>query len=272
MKKKRNKVSKGDVLENVVYSKQNLLIQKIKEHSGRSCVILGNGNSLSINEENRVTWMDPGMHYANADCIENHTIFAFYFPNECKGLVDAASELAFFINARLQEYDEIILIGHSKCGICLAYSMKWIEREVRLITISSPFRGTILCEPDVFERGLTKLEIAIYRKIYSDHQVDRDISTISKVITRIDVSRLNRYNYINVVSVCGKLSDVRSLKDLAVYYINWRKNIEGDGFVPKRSQRPKGLYCDSYLTLYITASHAVSLKVGLKALVDSGIL
>lgn len=272
MKKKRRKVSKGDVLDNVVYSTPNLLLQKIKEHSGRSCVILGNGNSLSINQENQVTWMDPGMHYANADLIQNHTVFTFYFPNECQGLVNAALELAIFINRKLQEYDKIILIGHSKCGICLAYSMKWIEREVKLITISSPFRGTILCEPEIFERGLTKLEIAIYRKIYSDHQVDRDIRTVSKVISGIDVSKLNKFNYINVVSVCGKLSKVKSLKELAVYYINWRKNIEGDGFVPKRSQRPKGLYGDSYETIYITASHAESLKVGLKALVDSGIL
>lgn len=143
-------VRNGKLLENVVYKSSNLIIQKIRT-GNRNLIIIGSGYSLSIDNNNRITDHDPFMIFRNIG-IKNATIMSIFYPLEASGLEESGKELSNFINSISKDYDNITLIGHSKCGVCFANATKWIAFDnLEIITISAPFYGTpFVNKKDVF--------------------------------------------------------------------------------------------------------------------------
>lgn len=253
-------VSRGKRLEGVVYKTPNIIVQQLKKsEQSKKCVIIGNGNSLSVDDNDFITLHDPGMKLFSIPTYVEYTSYAFYFSFECEGLKEAAKEIANFINTLEENYDEIVLIGHSKCGICLSYAKRQIRCKTFLITISTPFEGTVVADKEYCEKTLKNpFLIWLYNKIFSNHNVDRDIIPYSELIKEVRGMKfkpdLNITSEIDSIwECCGKL-------DLVVFLFGKCINLQGDGIVATTSQEAyKGKR-----NVELRCSHATSLLKGME--------
>ena len=85
--------------------------------------------------------------------IKDSTVYAFYFTFECSGLEEASKEIAEFVNSLSEEYEQIFLVGHSKCGVCLYNASYYCKKDITLVTISTPFDGTIVADKETVEKN-----------------------------------------------------------------------------------------------------------------------
>lgn len=251
--KRKGFVKKGEILNNVVYKSENLIITKEREGKGE-LVILGTGYSLSIDENNRITHCDPFMKWPDLSVFrDDTTVLSIYFPFEAKGLKYAGKELCEFANS-LPEGKNFIL--HSKCGVCIALTCGMLNERANIVTISTPFRGTIIADQKVVFQRLNWIERKIYKMIFNNHKVDRDITPSSKIIKKANYSGLKRHKHINVISICP--NDSKRLIDKLLCYVNIILSIKGDGIVSVESQT-----IEVADTVRITATHASSLVEGI---------
>ena len=250
-------------LENVVYKSRNLILQRIQNSSGtcNTVVIVGNGHSVSVDDNYNVTFSDPGYRPVKSikDYGDKCSVFIAYYPETCDGLAASGKELAEFINTKLNLYKKIILHGHSKCGVrfinLTQYLDEWASLRTCIVAVSTPLRGTPIADIENFSKGLNRIERFFYLKIFSDHNVDRDICPGSEFLNNLDPLPFDYPQIEFVVSKCGKSANPI---DWVLWFIDVKAGINGDGVVPLRSQIPDWPY------LQITASHATSLKKSCK--------
>lgn len=250
-------IKTNDILPNVVFKTKNIIIQKIKEGSDKKCLLIGKGNSLSVNENNEIVSHDPGMKTFEVDFDTDATVYTFYFTFECAGLTISSEEITNFVNNLSDSFNQIYLIGHSKCGPCLYKTTELCNRKVNLITISSPFKGTKVADKSMMEKELKyKLLINFYNKIFSNHNVDKDIAPNSEFIKNFTFSKLE--NHINITASLDHLTSCEDLIDLFLYFFNKVMKINGDGIVPLESQE-----LNNVETYHISGSHDKALKLGI---------
>ena len=253
-------ILKNQHLAGVVYKTNNIIVQLIQKGTtnGR-CYIIGNGHSLSVDDNNKIKKHDPFMSHFRPQISKEHTVYAFYFTFECDGLEISSYEISEFVNEQYEVYEKIILVGHSKCGVCLTNASYFCLPPINLVTISTPFYGTFIVEKKLVKARLkNKLYFAIYNKIFSDHKVDRDIATNSEFLEIMTKPVCAKH--INIVSCFRVISDCKNLTDLALYMTNKVMNLKGDGVVPIASQ----IYNTNCKEIGLFCSHASSLKYGLK--------
>ena len=94
-----------------------------------------------------------------------------------------------------------------------------------------------------------KLLINFYNKIFSNHNVDKDIAPNSEFIKNFTFSKLE--NHINITASLD-------LIDLFLYFFNKVMKINGDGIVPLESQE-----LNNVETYHISGSHDKTLKLGI---------
>ena len=247
-------VTKMQELEKVIYSTNNLIMHIAKQGKTKRLVILGSGYSLSIDKQNQIVSHDPLMILPSMKGYsDDTTVVSIFYPFECEGLEEAGKELAEFINSKLVDWNEIILIGHSKCGVCFANAAKWIESKVTIVTVSAPFSGTPIADRESILKKLNWLEKVAYSLIFSNHEVDKNIMPNSEFIENADYSGLQKNNHINVISICP----TKSLNPIEMFLMYMDKYVDGDGIVPKESQE---LQFDTTNTKRIEATHATSLQ------------
>lgn len=252
-------VCNGDVLKNVFYKSENIIIQKVQD-GNKNLIILGSGYSLSIDDQNKVVSHDPLMILPNIE-FQEETVFSIFYPFESEGLETAGKELSTFINSIMQDYDSITLIGHSKCGVCFANAAKWIEcKNMNIVTISAPFYGTPIADKKSMFEKLNWFEERMYTLIFSDHNVDKDIIPNSNFLQTVDYSGLENCTHINIVSECAEKSS--NLLDIVLKYLDEKGEINGDGIVPKTSQQ--SISYSNTIEKEIEASHATSLDIGIE--------
>lgn len=251
-------VKKGQYLENVVYKTKNVVIQQIeKGEKNKRCIVIGNGHSLSVDEENRITLHDPGM--SNFSTAMMSTVYAFYFTFECSGLLESSKEIADFVNNLPEIYEEVILVGHSKCGLCVQNAKRFITRKNIIVTISAPFDGTIVADKNACESKLKySLLIKLYNDIFSDHNVDKDIVPNSEFIKKMNLDCVD----LNIISSIRKVGDCTNFIDLFLLIFDRFMGIKGDGIVSLKSQT--ACLCDEIVN--VNCSHATSLRKGLEVL------
>lgn len=252
-------INNGEVLKNIVYKSENIIIQRTQE-GNRNLIILGSGYSISIDEQNAVISHDPLMVLPNIQ-FQEETVLSIFYPFESKGLESAGKQLSTFINSIAKKYDSITFIGHSKCGVCFANAVKWVEHNnINIVTISTPFQGTYIADRDVTLEKLSWIEGKIYTIFFSNHLVDQDIIPNSKFIQSVDYSGLIDCTHINIITECPQQS--RNLLDIILTYLDEKLGIKGDGIVPKASQQC--LLYSNTIEIEIEATHATSLKSGVK--------
>lgn len=247
------------VLNGVVYKTKNVVIQRVQEGEKRKrCYIIGNGHSLNVDDNDVVTKHDPCMHKFQPKISKDNTVYAFYFTFECLGLEESSKDIAEFVNNLSEEYEQIFLVGHSKCGLCLYNASHYCEKGITLVTISTPFCGTIIADKETVGKKLkSRILKKVYHMIFSDHNVDRDIIPNSQFIK--NMQRATYKEHINITSSLKNAFSCKNIMDLLLFIWDKIMRINGDGLVPISSQK-----ANSTRTVNMTCSHANSLRKGLK--------
>lgn len=253
-------VLKNETMDGIVYKTENVVIQQIQNGKQRKrCYIIGNGHSLNVDANNVVTWHDPGMCKFQPKISDDNTVYAFYFTFECSGLEESSKEIAKFVNNLSAVYEQIFLIGHSKCGLCL-YNASYYCKNITLVTISTPFGGTIVADKKTVERKLKSRTLKkVYNMIFSDHNVDKDIIPNSQFIQNMNDAAYKEH--INITSSLENIFSCKDIMDLLLFVWDKIMQINGDGLVPLDSQK-----INSTQTVNLFCSHANSLKEGLKVI------
>lgn len=247
------------ILRNVRYKSENIIIQQLNTGSNGVVVIHGGGHSVSVDENNKVTFADPLFipPTKNTD-YGKCTVMTVYFPKTCEGLEAAGKELADFINHRLGEFSKVILHGHSKCGCCFLNLAQWLTRHCTIVSVSAPLKGTPVADLRTFSSQLSAFKKFFYLKIFSDHNVDRDICPGSKFIRNMEiVSAISHHNCHIVASKCGRSCNPI---DWVLSLVDKLLGINGDGIVPLTAQLPP-FYAKCKI---ITASHGTSLHKSIR--------
>ena len=251
-------VLNNEKVEGIVYKTQNIIIQKIQNGKKRRCYIIGNGHSLDVDNNDVIIKHDPGMHEFKPKVNKDTTVYAFYFTFKCSGLEESGKEIAKFVNDLSEEYEQIFWIGHSKCGLCLYNASYYCKREIVLVTISTPFSGTIIADKIAVENVLNSPILKkVYNMIFSDHAVDRDIIPNSNFI--MNIKRANYKEHINITSYLNNIFSCKDIMDLFLFIWDKIMKINGDGLVPIDSQQI--IYTTR--TINLICSHANSLRKGL---------
>lgn len=256
------KIKVGDHWKGVVYKGKNIIIQKIRgEQEGQEiAVFVGNGHSIELDQNNNITWADPGMHEFSPNVGKKRAgvaVYTFYFVRKVANLKDAAKELAGFINTH--SFKRVALVGHSKSGICVEEACNHTERLVNVcVSVSAPHAGTFSASGEIFSKRLrNSLMAAVYMKVFSDHQVDRDILPDSDIIK--NVKRPKCITHINFVSVLELKTAWNNPVDLCSLWLDRRVGMYGDAIVSEQSQRVE--WTDHEWTMH--CSHARSLDEAL---------
>lgn len=260
-------VMKGDKVGEILYKSENVILQVLEyNENAQNVVILGEGYSESVNEKGIITHCDPLMFKPNTNLFNQNTqVIYVYYPfdveQQQERLGIAGQEIASYINENLKDYEEenIVAIGHSKCGVCFANMAQWLNRKITIVTISSPFKGTVVADKSLFKEKMNYFEFSIYNIMFSDHQVDKDIIAGSCFLEQANYDRLANQNHINIVSACKKESN--NLIDNILSYINDKYSINGDGIVPLESQL---MEYENTIQIFIEASHATSMEKGIE--------
>lgn len=260
-------VMKGDKAGEILYKSENVILQVLEyNENAQNVVILGEGYSESVNEKGIITHCDPLMFKPNTNLFNPNTqVIYVYYPfdieQQQERLGIAGQEVANYINENLKDYEaeNIVAIGHSKCGVCFANMAQWLNRKITIVTISAPFKGTIVADKSVFKEKMNYFEFSIYDMMFSNHQVDKDIIAGSYFLEQANYDGLANQNHINIVSTCKKESD--NSIDNILAYINDKYSINGDGIVPLESQL---IEYENTIQIFIDASHATSMEKGIE--------
>ncbi len=253
-------------LRNVIFKTKNVIIQEVRkstDHNCKTCIIMGSGYSLSVDEKNNVTHKDPLFFPPSGNMYGDYTVLSLFYPFECEGLSVVAEELANYIDTNMYQYENIILHGHSKCGSCFIEATKYLKRKVTVVSVSAPLnrQGTPIANRKVFDDRLNWLEKIFFHKIFSDHNVDKDLCENSKFLTNLTMDNLQRHNYMIIVSVCKKFT--LNPVELLLTWIDKYKNINGDGIIPRETQIPK-----EKPFVEISSTHAGSMKSSVRFVKD----
>ena len=234
-------------------------LRKSTDDACKTCIIMGSGYSLSIDHENKVIYKDPLFFPPSGNAYGDYTVLSLFYPFECEGLSCAAEELANYINFHMQQYDNIILHGHSKCGSCFVKATEWLKRRVTIISVSAPLNefGTPIANRKIFDSRLNWLEKIFFYKIFSDHNVDKDLCENSEFLINLNMKYLIFHNYEIIVSSCDKFT-INPVQ-LLLIWVDKFKNINGDGIIPMNSQIPKGVPFTRIL-----ATHVDSMKKSIR--------
>lgn len=239
-------------LRNVIYKTENIILQKVKTSSSKTCIIMGSGYSLSVDANNIIIHKDPLFFPPSGKKYGNYTVLSLFYSFECKGLDIAGKELANYINKNMNNYENIILHGHSKCGSCFVNLTKYLKRRVSIVSVSAPLNksGTPITN-QAFDTQLNWIEKIFFHKIFSNHNVDKDLCENSDFLSNLDLHYLNEHRYKIVVSRCGKFT--LNPAELLLTWIDKSKGIYGDGIIPIYSQIPRNNTFTQILATHVTS-------------------
>lgn len=272
-------IVKGEFLEHIVYKSKNLIVQLLEKgeeaQEEKTLVVLGNGWNVSIDENDRVVKHDPFFVIPKEEVKllhkKGYEIITAYFPFECLGLNQSGWELAQFINQKYNGY-KVILLGHSKSGVCFANLSKWLKadgQDVTIITVSAPYGG-IKSDKQNKEK-LNTIQQWIYSKIIIPHQTNEDITKGSLFLLEIaDFSGLSTRNFYCIKSLIP--DETSLLFDPITYALKWvdkKFQINGDGMVGFEEQQPPFVPKKEFV---IRASHQNSMQRAIKKLLKEHIL
>ena len=190
--------------------------------------------------------------------ILNGDIISMYFPFECKGLQKAGEDLAFYINENMKKYSQVVIIGHSKAGVCIANMARMLARKCVLVFVSAPFEGTIIVDSFKMKKRLTTVENKVYQKYYNQHSVDLDIMPKSLFLRKADISGAKNHLCTNIVP---EWVNVHNIVDLGCKYLGHRIGYKhSDGIISVSSQERLSKDYPTVKEIRMDASHANSLK------------
>lgn len=253
MKLKRKYRKNGSELPGVVLVTQSVIIQRIKRSSTvQRVVLVGSGSLLDIENVNGkflIRQHDP-LDKAPDNLAEffencsNTAVFSFYFPFGCLGLEQAGRDIADWIIEKFACM-EIVVVGHGKAGVC-SYNMvkNYMKgKNVKLITISTPFRGSPIAswrEFSMMKKRFNFILNLIHKVNFSENMVNEDVSLSSNFIQKLRLESTADFTHVNVVTECS-LVDIFTIcdnfNDVLCCLMASCMKFPSDGMVSKESQR-----------------------------------
>ena len=201
----RESVNEKMDIKNVLYKTRNVLLIGVDgRHKEDTAYIVCEGLSMSVDDYNVPYKWDPYLSIPTEKKYEgilNGDIISMYFPFECKGLQKAGEDLAFYINENMKKYSQVVIIGHSKAGVCIANMARMLARKCVLVFVSAPFEGTIIVSEcvnvhNIVDLGCKYLGHRIGYKhsdgivsVFSQERLSKDYPTVKEI--RIDASHAN---------------------------------------------------------------------------------
>lgn len=268
-------VWKGERLKNIAYKSDNLIVQTLKKGNDRqkTLVVLGNGWNVSVDKKNKVKEHDPFFLIPEAEVQllkgKGYEILTAYFPFECSGLEQSGKELSQFINTQYKGY-RVILLGHSKSGVCFANCSKWLKadgRKATVITVSAPYGG-VISDTENLQKLKTPFQRWLYSKIIVSHQTNNDITKGATFLKKkADYSGLETRQFYCIKSRVPETSFNPITRFLM--WVDTTLEIGGDGIVgfieQKSPVKPKQEFI-------VHTGHQGSMQVAIKLLIEEGIL
>ncbi len=271
---KRIFVFKGECLKELCYKSNNLIVQPLKKGKSekKTVVVLGNGWNVSVDSNNKVTKHDPFFLIPKAEVKlleeKGYEILTAYFPFECSGIEHSGWELAQFINDNYKDY-QIILLGHSKSGVCFANLCKWLEadnEDITVVTVSAPYGGVKSDKENL--QKLNTFQKWLYPQIIVGHRTNDDITKNSNFLNEVaDFSGLSTVNFYCVRSVLPNHPFMPI--DILLKWTDNKFEINGDGIVGINEQQPPIQAKEEFM---IEASHQSSMQKAIKLLISKDIL
>lgn len=163
----------------------------------------------------------------------------------------------------------VILLGHSKSGVCFANACKALKatgNEVKIITVSSPYGG-VKSDSENLQKlnGLLKM---LYPKIIISHKTNHDITKGSSFLNDIaDFSGLEERQFYSIKSKLP--SKTYNPMELLFKWIDMKFQINGDGIVGFKEQSVPIQNCIEFT---IEATHQASMQKAIKLLKEKKIL
>ena len=191
--------------------------------------------------------------------------------NFCKML----EEMEIYIKKICERYKVVYIIGISKGGIinCLLYN-KLIENNninnIKLVNISTPYKGTIFADPKALKKRLEERKIPFRKKIYNTYIKIFDGNFPDQMIQQ-NSEILNEVKYNSkIINVVAKATFSCFLKDLfllniesvLLYLIDKVLRIKGDGIVSIDSQMR-----NYKKDVKINATHKTAYNVAIKEII-----
>ena len=259
----RRRVKLGEYWKDVVYVGHHIIIQLVRKGKDNGTVMfVGDGHSLTLNEQDKVERADPGMRKCDI-CTDDVTVYCFYFKSFVAKLNESAVELAEFADKIMKRkaFKKLVFVGHSKAGLCIELACNYSKQLVdECVSISAPHQGTVVVEEKIFRELLNNRFFEYcYLSTFSNHIVDREISPASYVIDKFPF-KVKCKRFTNIVSVIEPKIAWKHPVDLAMLYLDRRVGMYGDGIVSEKSQH--NTMADQEVVLH--CSNARSLQLGLE--------
>ena len=219
----------------IAYNGDEIVLVEISTVKKKNLIILGNGFSLG----------DPGISMPKAkDYSRLGVTLAMFFRKDCSGLEAAQEELAHFINSKYHNYKDVVVYGHSKCGVMFYNMLSLIPSPITSISVSAPFNGSFWADEDAvlkrLEENKLSLHRLVYKRIFSNHNVDKDIIEGSKYLS---TKRFipDFHTVANVVTQCFDVQYELSKGNFGQAFFSYLNKIaqydSGDGIVSVKSQK-----------------------------------
>lgn len=165
----------SNMLQQIQKGNNNIARQLQEEANNNIAIIVGNGYSFSVDENNNVTFTN---HPKKIRGYRNCTIFAIYLNQTCEGMDVAERELADFINIKLKLYRKIILHGYADDGLRFLRLYheqldRWSKLKTHVVSVSASMKDTefncILAEKSEYNYYVYKYNIHIVVSKPSDN-------------------------------------------------------------------------------------------------------
>ena len=267
----RKFAKKGMVINEMEFVSQNIIIFKVqKKCDSDTLFIVNKGLSMSVDNENRITRYDPFLMLPDEKEYVSRLdgdVAEMYFTFSSEGLDISGKDLAEYIyNCAGIRYKHIVLIGHSKAGVCFANASKLFDENISMILVSAPFKGTIIADEKEMKERLSKGELKIYDKIFNNHAVDKDLIPNSNFMIKADYSGVLTHKCLNIVSL---VRTPYSIKDIGCKCLGKIAELGiSDGVVSLESQSALKIPRQ----VFINASHVTSMDRVLSGNLDRYIL
>ncbi len=242
---KNETVKPGDRLCHPIYYGDDIILDLVQEAKGipKLTVIISEGHYLGVKvENNSIYWADPHMYQRNYANLfnENTRVISLYLKKGAGSLRYAAEDLADYLNFVCADNCPVLLIGHSKAGLLMYECAPHVtNRKVFVMTISSPFGGTIMGSKAAFKASKKKLAWIlnhVHASICSEHLGDLDIVPKSEFLLNLKPLPENVRHYAFVGVIGQKLKGSKNLVDIGLKMVDKLCALNGDGVVSKESQ------------------------------------
>lgn len=256
----------GKKLDNVAYNTPNLLLRLLKRKPGnRKINIICPGVHMEVSEgDNVILKCDKikGLFELEDYDLPYGDIMEMYIPLEVKSLDDVSQELANLINNDevFEKYTSIVLIGVGEGGLYIVNATKFLQRPVRIATIATPFKGTLIADAKFVRHKVKNPVIRLFgcRQIRQKFDLPNAVVKGTSFITESHFLHLNRHQWINFVATSSRYEEKNLSDRLENDFI--RKvfdNCRNDGLIPIKSQECKSKELDNQFFIRVSHENAL---------------